>query len=116
VRAPGDCRDLAVLAAGARTAIERGATLDAAAAVDLLQRVDAFRRPERFEALLLACECDATAGGRLDTTGLARLRRAAEAARAVDAGAVALAHPGDIAAAVRTARIDAVARMPEQPA
>ena len=114
LRAPGDCRELAVLAAGARSLIERGATLDAAAVVDLLQRVDAFRRPERFESLLLACECDAAAGGRRDLSGPMRLRRAAEAARAIDAGAVAQAHPDDVAAAIRAARIGAVSRMPER--
>lgn len=111
LRAPGDCRDLAVLAARSRPAIERGPSLDAAAIVDLLQQVDAFRRPERFESLLAAYECDATSAGRLDPAGPVRLRRAAEAARAIDAGTIAQAHPDDIAAAIRAARIDAVARV-----
>jgi tRNA nucleotidyltransferase (CCA-adding enzyme) len=114
LRATGDCRDLAVLAARTRSTIERGATLDPAAVVDLLQQVDAFRRPERFESLLLACDCDAVAAGRSDATGPTRLRRAAEAAHAIDAGAVARAHPDDVAAAIRAARIDAVSRMPER--
>jgi tRNA nucleotidyltransferase (CCA-adding enzyme) len=103
-----------VLAARTRSTIERGATLDPAAVVDLLQQVDAFRRPERFESLLLACDCDAVAAGRSDATGPTRLRRAAEAAHAIDAGAVARAHPDDVAAAIRAARIDAVSRMPER--
>jgi tRNA nucleotidyltransferase (CCA-adding enzyme) len=111
LRAPGDCRELAVLAARSRPAIERGPSLDAAAIVDLLQQVDAFRRPERFESLLAAYECDATSAGRLDPAGPVRLRRAAEAARAIDAGAIAQAHPDDIAVAIRAARIDAVARV-----
>jgi tRNA nucleotidyltransferase (CCA-adding enzyme) len=112
LRAPGDCRELAVLAARTRTALERGASLDAAAAVDLLQQVDAFRRPERFESVLAAYECDACAAGRAEPTGPARLRRAAEAARAIDAGAIAQAYPEGVAAAIRAARIDAVARAP----
>ncbi|HSD40912.1 MAG TPA: multifunctional CCA tRNA nucleotidyl transferase/2'3'-cyclic phosphodiesterase/2'nucleotidase/phosphatase [Burkholderiales bacterium] len=116
VRAPGDCHDLAVLAGRMRAAIESGATLDAAAVVDLLQRVDAFRRPERFESLLVVCECDAAAAGRLDPTGPERLRRAADAARAIDAGAVARAHPGEVAQAIRAGRIDAVSRVPERSA
>ena len=110
LRAPGECRDLAVLAARTRTAMADGAALDAAALVDLLQQVDAFRRPERFESLLVVHECDSAAAGRADAAGPARLRRAAAAARTVDAGAIALAHPDDIATAIRAARIEAVAR------
>jgi tRNA nucleotidyltransferase (CCA-adding enzyme) len=109
LRVPADCRDLAVLAARSCPAVERAGRLDAAALVDLLQHVDAFRRPERFESLLTACECDATAAGCADVAGLARLRRGAEAARAIDAGAVARSHPEEVAAAVRAARIAAVA-------
>jgi tRNA nucleotidyltransferase (CCA-adding enzyme) len=110
LRAPGECRDLAVLAARTRTTIERGPALDAAALVDLLQQVDAFRRPERFETLLVVHEC-AAAAGRADPPGPARLRRAAGAARTLDAGAIARAYPDDIAAAIRAARIEAVARI-----
>jgi tRNA nucleotidyltransferase (CCA-adding enzyme) len=109
LRVPGDCRDLAVLAARSRPAVERADRADAPALVDLLQQVDAFRRPERLEALLTVCECDAVATGRPASAGIARLRRGANAARAVDAGAVAQAHPDDVAAAVRAARIAAVA-------
>lgn len=112
LRAPGECRDLAVLAARTRTTIERGPVLDAAALVDLLQQVDAFRRPERFETLLIVHECATAATGRSDPSGPARLRRAAEVARTLDAGAIARAHPDDIAAAIRAARIDVVARIP----
>ena len=110
LRVPGECRDLAVLAARTRTTIERGAALDAAALVDLLQQVDAFRRPQRFESLLVVHECAAAAAGRADPIGPARLRRAAEAARTLDAGAIARSHPDDIANAIRAARIDVVAR------
>jgi tRNA nucleotidyltransferase (CCA-adding enzyme) len=110
LRAPGECRDLAVLAARTRTTIEGGAALDAPALVDLLQHVDAFRRPERFESLLAVHECHAVAAGRADPTGPARLRRAAAAARTLDAGAIARAHPDDIANAIRAARIETVAR------
>jgi hypothetical protein len=62
--------------------------------------------------VLAAYECDAAAAGRSDEAGPARLRRAVEAARAIDAGAIAQAHPDDIAGAIRAARIDAVARLP----
>jgi tRNA nucleotidyltransferase (CCA-adding enzyme) len=104
LRAPADCRELAVLAARWAATIARARTLDADALVDLLQRLDAFRRPDRFESLLAVCDC----AGAGDAAGFARLRRAAEAARAIDAGAAAQANPGDAAAAVRAARVAAV--------
>jgi tRNA nucleotidyltransferase (CCA-adding enzyme) len=107
LRAPSDCRELAALAARWSATIARVMTLDAEALVDLLQRLDAFRRPDRFEALLAVCEC----AGVADAPGLERLRGAAAAARAVDAGAVAQAQPADVAAAVRAARLRAVAAL-----
>jgi tRNA nucleotidyltransferase (CCA-adding enzyme) len=107
LRAPSDCRELAALAARWSATIGRAVTLDAEALVDLLQRLDAFRRPDRFAALLAVCEC----AGVADAPGLERLRRAAVAARAVDAGAVAQAQPADVAAAVRAARVRAVAAL-----
>jgi tRNA nucleotidyltransferase (CCA-adding enzyme) len=111
LRATGECRDLAVTAARARDAVARATALPPVEVVELLQQLDAFRRPERFEALLAVHECDAIAAGRADPTGLLRLRRAADAARAVDAAAIAAAQPEDIAGAIRAARVEAVARL-----
>jgi tRNA nucleotidyltransferase (CCA-adding enzyme) len=105
LRAPSDCRELAALAARWSATIGRAVTLDAEALVDLLQRLDAFRRPDRFESLLSVWAC----AGVGDKSAQDLLRRAAAAARAVDAGAVAQASRGDEAAAVRAARVDAVA-------
>lgn len=110
MRATGECGDLAVLGARFGPALERSAKLTAAELVELLQQVDAFRRPERVESLLVVRECDAIAAGAPDPAGPARLRRAADAARGVDAGAIAAGRPDDIAGAIRTARIAAVAR------
>jgi len=107
-RVPSDCAGLAVLAAGRCPRIRQAFTASADALVDLLQQVDAFRRPERLQPLLDACECDAAAVGDADPQRRARLMRALAAAQAVDAGAVAHASPADIAAAVRAARIAAV--------
>ena len=70
----------------------------------LLERADVFRRPERFAELLAAHEV--LSGGNADAW-----RRAAQAARGVDAGAIAAAHRADppgIPAAVRAARVAAV--------
>jgi tRNA nucleotidyltransferase (CCA-adding enzyme) len=90
-RVPTDCRELGEIVAREHGNIHRSEELNAAAVWRLLQRCDAWRRPERFEAALLACECDAR--GR---TGLQdrpypqriRLSAALNAALAVDASAV----------------------------
>ncbi len=39
--------------------IHRSEEFGAAAIVRLLERCDAFRKPQRFDRVLLACECDA---------------------------------------------------------
>jgi tRNA nucleotidyltransferase (CCA-adding enzyme) len=104
LRAPSDCRDLAVLAARWAGTIAQAVVLNAAALADLLQRLDALRRPDRFAALLAVCECAGLSGEPEST----RLRRALSAARTVDAGAVAEAHPDQVAAAVRAARVRAI--------
>lgn len=59
LRVPTDCRELADVVAREHSNIHRSPELDAAALVRLLERCDALRKPERFEQILLACECDA---------------------------------------------------------
>ncbi|MDO8248292.1 MAG: multifunctional CCA addition/repair protein [Rhodoferax sp.] len=59
LRIPTDCRELADVVAREHSNIHRSPELDAAALVRLLERCDALRKPERFEQILLACECDA---------------------------------------------------------
>ncbi len=59
LRVPTACRELADVMAREHSNIHRSATLDAAATVRLLERCDAFRKPQRFAELLTACECDA---------------------------------------------------------
>jgi tRNA nucleotidyltransferase (CCA-adding enzyme) len=58
-RVPVDCRELADVVAREHGNIHRCMALGAAALVRLLERCDAFRKPGRFEDILLACECDA---------------------------------------------------------
>ena len=113
LRVPNDCRDLALLAARYHGEIHRAEELRPATIVKLFEHTDAFRRPERFEELLLASACDFH--GRpgyesLPYVPAALLRRALEAAGAVDAGSIArrMAEPGKIAAAVHQARVQAV--------
>ena len=112
IRAPVDCRELAVAVARDHGNVHRALELRAATLVELLERVDAFRRPERFGELLQACECDFR--GRpgyeaRDYPPLAYLQQALAVARGVDAGAVArIAAPDKIRDAVFRVRVDAV--------
>ncbi len=59
LRVPTECRELAEVVAREHGNIHRSGELGAAALVRLLQRCDAFRKPQRFADVLLACECDA---------------------------------------------------------
>ena len=92
LRVPVACRELAELVAREHGNIHRSGEFGAAAITRLLDRCDAWRRPDRFAAALLACECDAR--GRLGMSDdaypqRARLARALALAQAVDARAVA---------------------------
>ena len=110
LNAPHDCRDLALLASRERDQAEAG-ELDAESTLELLERADAFRRPERLERLVEVAECDAHAGQGRAFAPRQTLMRALEAARRVDAGAVAREFPGDIPGAVRRARLAAIASL-----
>ena len=59
LRVPVECRELADVVAMEHGNIHRSADFSAAALVRLLERCDAFRKPQRFANVLLACECDA---------------------------------------------------------
>ncbi len=94
LKVPSPCRDLAVAVCREHTRVHRAAELKATSLVHLFKRVDAYRRPERLEWLLRACECDAR--GRLgfeerEYPQADRLRTAFQAARSVNAGEIAKA-------------------------
>jgi len=55
---PNDCRDLGLLAAEFHTHCHRAFELRASTILKVLNQTDAFRRPDRFERFLLACEAD----------------------------------------------------------
>ncbi len=59
LRVPVECKALAEVVAREHGNVHRSGEFGAAALVRLLDRCDAWRRPERFAELLLACECDA---------------------------------------------------------
>ena len=61
LRVPVDCRSLAEVVARECGHIQRATELGAQALVSLLERCDALRRPQRWDQILMACECDASA-------------------------------------------------------
>ena len=115
LRVPGECRDLAVLAARYHGDVHRAQELRPATVLKLVSAADVYRRPERFEELLAACSCDFHGRSGLESRDYPQaelLRAAAAAARKVDAGRIAqgiIGDPGRIAAAIEAARLDAVA-------
>jgi len=118
LRVPVACRELAEVVAREHGNIHRSSEFNAAAIQRLLDRCDAWRRPDRFAEALIACECDAR--GRLGMENDAypprpRLLAALAAAQAIDAAAIAasavergLSGPA-IGAAVSEARVNAIA-------
>jgi len=87
LRVPKEYRELAILASRFHTHCHRAAELKASTLLKTLEKLDAFRRPERFEHFLLVCEADAR--GRLGYESSAYpqaeiFRLALQAARKVD--------------------------------
>jgi tRNA nucleotidyltransferase (CCA-adding enzyme) len=121
LKVPAACHELADLVAREHGNVHGSGNFDAAALVRLLDRCDAWRRPERFELALQACECDAR--GRLGFEQAPypqapRLRQALAAARGIDAAAVmeqararGLNGPA-LGQALHQARVEAVASDP----
>ena len=88
LRVPNDHRALALLVAKYHGICHRAAELRHTTVLELLQGLDAFRRPERFELFLLACEADSTGRPGREQQGYPQaelLRRCLQAAAAVDA-------------------------------
>ncbi|RYY94809.1 MAG: multifunctional CCA addition/repair protein [Comamonadaceae bacterium] len=118
LRVPNDCRELADVVAREHGNIHRSGEIGAGGLVRLLERCDAFRKPERFDEVLLACECDAR--GRLGLEERPypqreRLRSILGAARQVSTAAIAAEATGrglkgeQVGAEIHRARIEAVA-------
>jgi tRNA nucleotidyltransferase (CCA-adding enzyme) len=109
LRVPADTRDLAVIHTREHLIVHLARELRPGTLLELFERVDLFRRPDRFERLLEACLCDARGRTGFEDTEypqVAYLRAAAQVARGVTAAAVA--HEGmtgeQIGLALRTAR------------
>ena len=92
LRLPVECRELADVVAREHGNIHRSADLNAAAQVRLLERCDAFRKPQRFAEVMLACECDARGRGGLSESAYPqgpRLLAALAAAQSVATNVIA---------------------------
>ena len=63
-KAPRECQELAVLVGRYHTECQRATELAPSALMEMLQRFDVYRRPQRFEDFIAACEMDARAGER----------------------------------------------------
>ena len=114
LRVPNEHRELAILVARHHARAHRAAELRPGTILELLETTDAFRRAERFERFLLACEADARGRGPLrrrapyPQAGLLRRARAAAAAVKLDAEILARDRGPIIAERLRAARIEAI--------
>jgi tRNA nucleotidyltransferase (CCA-adding enzyme) len=113
LRAPHDCRDLAVITARFHGTVHRALELRPNTVLKLLRETDALRQPQRFENFLRACESDYRGRPGYGDRPFAQadlLRGALKAALGVDAGAVArqCVNPEAIPDRVYQARLDAV--------
>src|SRR5487761_2272480 len=113
LKAPNGFRDLAVLTARHHAVVHRAAELRPATVLKLLEATDAFRRPERFEEVLAACEADARGRTGLEEKPspqreyLRRVRAAAAAASLDESERAGLAGPA-IGEKIREKRLDAI--------
>jgi tRNA nucleotidyltransferase (CCA-adding enzyme) len=120
LRAPTECRELAEVVAREHLAIHDSAALDGAGVVRLLERCDAFRKPQRFDAALFACECEQRGRTGCEAAPYPqrpRLMAALQAAQSVDTHAIAtgaqqrgVAGP-QIGALIHAARVQAVQQL-----
>jgi tRNA nucleotidyltransferase (CCA-adding enzyme) len=114
LKVPNEHRELGMLASKEHQRVHRAAELRDATVLELLEATDAFRRPDRFEKLLLTCEADARGRGpelrRRPYEQGRLLRRWREVAAAVkpDPQLLADADGPTIARHLRSARIAAI--------
>ena len=113
LRVPGDYRDLSVIVARYHGNAHRAFELRPDTILDMLEKADAFRRPERFAQALLACEADSRGRLGLEQTPYPQrqyLHAAQAAAAAVKPGSAELAQLNgpEIAAWLRAGRLQAI--------
>lgn len=113
-RVPRDCRELALKVCEWHLHGHRARELRPGTLLEVLEGLDALRRPERLEAFLAACTADVRGRTGYEDSGYpqaAVYRAALAAVQAVDAGAIARAcpTPAQIPQRLREARTAAIA-------
>lgn len=120
-RVPVELRELADVVAREHGNIHRSASLQGMALLRLLERCDAIRKPERFDQVLLACECDARGRSGLEDQAYAprpRLRAALARVLAVRTDTLAQeaaargARGPQVGEAIRSARAAVLSELP----
>ncbi len=120
LKVPNALRELAILTARNHTLVHRAQELTPATVLKLFEGCDAFRRPERFAELLLACEADARGRTGLEqmpypqAAYLQRLLAAAAAVALSPEDRAGLAGPA-IGEAIRARRLAAIAALRAPP-
>ena len=83
LRVPSEIRDLAVIHAREHLIVHQARELRPGTLLELLERIDVARRPERFEQLLQACLCDARGRTGFEDSEYPQVAYLREAARAM---------------------------------
>lgn len=107
LKTPNDCRDLAELFVREHRLLENPVGLSPQDIVAVLERCDAFRRPERFHLLMDCAACSSEA----DAEGFVKIwADALKATQGIDAAAIArsTAQRQEIPQRIRQARVEAL--------
>jgi len=117
LRLPGDCRDLARLAARWHGDAHAALQLGAEQILSMMDGTDALRRPERFRDFVKACACDHH--GRLGFADVPYPSRefllaAMSTLQALDFGNIAESNADDIAGAIDRAKLRQLQRFIEE--
>lgn len=113
LKVPRELRELAVIVARYHGLVHKAEELRADTLLKLLESTDAFRRPERFELFLLACEADHRGRTGLEDTPFPQadyLHKAFAASNAVDPRTLGIEglNGAQIGAQIHDARLKAV--------
>ncbi|HEX4299649.1 MAG TPA: multifunctional CCA addition/repair protein [Gammaproteobacteria bacterium] len=113
LKTPKEFKELAVIVARQHGLVHKAEEIRSDTLLKLLESVDAFRRPERFELFLLACEADHRGRTGLEDTPFPQadyIRRAFAAARAVTTESLDTANlkGAEIGEQLKKKRLDAV--------
>jgi tRNA nucleotidyltransferase (CCA-adding enzyme) len=120
LRLPNEYRELAVIVARYHGNVHRAFELRAKTILGILEKTDAFRRPERFSQALLACEADSRGRLGLENQPYPQrtyLQAARDAAAAIKLNAQDIAeHAGpQIAERLHARRLEAIAALASPP-